>query len=419
MTAACVAEHFPTWAWDPDASTIANLQVGRPPIYEPSLQSLIQAQAAAGRLVFTADPREAVRRSDIIWVTFDTPVNDEDAADPAVVAQHIREIFPYLADGAIVLISSQVPAGFTARMEAELTVAYPNCRATFAYSPENLRLGMSIDGFRHPERIVIGLRNAGDRPRIEQLMGKFSSHLEWMSVESAEMTKHALNALLAASIAFINEIASVAESVGADAKEIERGLRSDGRFGPRAYLRPGAPFGGGTLGRDVSFLAGLAANANLAAPLLKSINASNEAHKEWSRRKLKQLLGTFEGKTVATLGLTYKPGTNTLRRSVAVELCQWLRGHGATVQAYDPAIEELPVELSSEIRLCHSVREVLTGADAVVIATEWPEFKKIGVDELNLMRGRIVADPNRFLNPEVSEAQSLVYAAVGCGGSAR
>lgn len=416
VTAACVAEYFPTVAWDPDPLIIADLQNGKPPIYEPSLQDLVQAQLAAGRLAFTSDEREAVTGADVVWVTFDTPVNDADAADPEVVARHIRGTFPHLPDGSLVLISSQVPAGFTAQMESEFRSAYPQRRVAFAYSPENLRLGMSLDGFRHPDRIIVGIRSAEDRPRLEALLGKFCSRLEWMTVESAEMTKHALNALLANSIAFINEIATVAECVGADAKEIERGLKSDSRIGPRSYLSPGAPFGGGTLGRDVSFLADLAAGAGLAAPLLKSINASNEAHKDWSRRKLRQLLGSLGGQTIAVLGLTYKPGTNTLRRSVAVELCRWLHGQGALVQAHDPAIHRLPAELSAEIRLCQTIREALTAADAVVVATEWPAFKSISVDDLGLMRSPIVADPNRFLNPEVSQAKAVVYASVGRGG---
>jgi UDPglucose 6-dehydrogenase len=419
VTAACVAEHFPTWACDPDPSTIANLEKGIPPIREPSLQNLIEAQMAAQRLFFTSEPSQAIPDSDLVWITFDTPVNDDDVGDAEVVARQIRGIFPLLSEGAVVLISSQVPAGFTAQMESEFRRAYPHRDVGFAYSPENLRLGASIDGFRRPDRIVIGVRNAENRARLEELMARFSTRLEWMSVESAEMTKHALNAFLAASIAFINEIASVAESVGADGKEIERGLKSDSRIGPRSYLSPGAPFGGGTLGRDVSFLAGLAANARFGAPLLQAIRPSNEAHKEWTRRELRQLLGDLRGKTVAVLGLTYKPGTNTLRRSVAVELCRWISAEGGRVQAYDPAIPKLSAGLQQAIHLCGSMHEALRGADALVVATEWPEFKKIGVDDLETMRGRVVADPNRFLNPELGKTKNLVYSAVGSRGSLR
>jgi len=346
-------------------------------------------------------------------VTFDTPVDENDVADTEVVARQIRNIFSYLVDGALVLISSQVPVGFTARMEAEFHAAFPHRQVSFAYSPENLRLGKSLDVFRGSERIIIGVRNAADRSRLGTLFGKFCGCLEWMSVESAELTKHALNAFLANSIAFINEIATLAEYAGADAKEVERGLKTDIRIGPRAYLNPGAPFGGGTLGRDVSYLAALAITADLAAPLLNAINPSNTAHKDWSRRKLRQLLGNLEGRTIAVLGLTYKPGTNTLRRSVAVELCQWLTRQGATVRAYDPAIRKLPPELQKFIRLCNTIRDALDSADALVIATEWPEFQHISCDDLGSMRGRVIADPNRFLKPQVRHVDGSIYSAVG------
>lgn len=413
VTAACAAEHFSTWACDPDPATIADLQAGNPPIVEPGLQDLIRSQLAVGRLAFTMDIADAVRNADVVWVTFDTPVDENDVADAEAVARQIRGIFPFIADGTTVLISSQVPVGFTARMESEFRAACPTRHVGFAYSPENLRLGKALEVFRGSERILIGVRDAADQPRLHTLLGKFCGHLDWMAVESAELTKHALNAFLASSIAFINEIATLAEYTDANAKEVERGLKSDIRIGPRAYLNPGAPFGGGTLGRDVSYLAGMATTAGLSAPLLKSINTSNIAHKEWSRRKLLQLLGNLEGKAVAVLGLTYKPGTSTLRRSVAVELCQWLNEQGAAVRAYDPAIQQLPAELTKFILLCNTIHDALDSADALVIATEWPEFQHISCDDLGSMRGRVIADPNRFLNPQVRHEGGSIYAAVG------
>ena len=167
---------------------------------------------------------------------------------------------------------------------------------------------------------------------------------------------------------------------------MERGLKSDIRIGPRAYLGAGAAFAGGTLARDVSTLSALAGRASVPAPLLRAIYTSNQEHKEWPRRKLRQLLGHIDGKTVAVLGLTYKAGTDTLRRSSAIELCRWLHRQGATVRAYDPAVPHLPSELSETITVFDGVRAALTDADAVVITTEWPEFKKISHDDLKFMR---------------------------------
>ena len=417
VTAACVAERFPVIACDPDSKTVQDLRNGQPPIFEPGLKELIDAQTAAGRLTVTADVSAAVSAADIVWVTFDTPVDDTDTADAEFLLRQIRCVFPNLRDGVVVLISSQVPVGFTAKVEAEFRCAYPQRRAGFAYSPENLRLGSALDSFRKAQRIVVGVRSENDKRSLESMLGRFCGSLEWMSVESAEMTKHALNAFLANSIAFMNEIACLGELVGADGKEVERGLKTDGRIGPRAYLSPGGPFSGGTLARDVSALGALADRVAIPAPILKAIYASNEAHKGWPGRKLLQFVGDLAGKRVAVLGLTYKPRTDTLRRSGAVEFCQWLNARGANVQAYDPAVRSLPQELQTYVRLCGSLGEALNGADAAVIATDWPEFKNISCDDLRAMRGRIVIDTNCFLDESVRRAGDLIYAAVGYIGN--
>jgi UDPglucose 6-dehydrogenase len=413
VTAACVSEHFPVIACDPDAQTIAGLVAGNLPISEPGLKDLVQAQTSAGRLAFVSDFRSAVAGADTVWVTFDTPVDEDDNADIEFVASQIRGIFRSLTKGTLVLISSQVPVGFTARMEADYRAAYPEGGVSFAYSPENLRLGKALGAFRQAERIIVGVRSEGDRQRIERLLTPFSGRLEWMGVESAEMTKHALNAFLANSVAFINEIAILGESAGADAKEVERGLKSDVRIGPRAYLSAGGAFAGGTLARDVSALRTLADRSGLSAPLIGAIAASNQAHKDWPRRKLRQILGELSNRKIAILGLTYKPGTDTLRRSSAVELCRWVAAQGGVVQAYDPAIHSLPPELGRVVRLCASSSDALDGAHAAVIATEWPEFGKLSLQDLGPMQTRIILDPNRFVDEAVREDSSVVYAAVG------
>lgn len=413
VTAACVAEKFTTVGCDPDRQTVTNLAAGHPPIFEPGLEDLITRGAGAGRLTFTSDPREAVEGAEVVWIAFDTPVDDEDTADVEFVARHIRGIFPHLSEGTMVLISSQVPVGFTSRIEEEFRSAHPDRRVGFAYSPENLRLGTALESFRRPQRIVVGVRPSEDRTRLEMLLGSFCSSLEWMSVESAEMTKHALNAFLANSIAFINEIAALGEAVGADARDVARGLKSDARIGPRAYLNPGGAFAGGTLARDVSALGELANRAGLPAPLLKAIYTSNRAHADWPRRKLQELLGDLAGTRIAVLGLTYKAGTDTLRRSAAVELCQWLHSQGAAAHAYDPAVRAVPIEMKGFVQAGASIREALNGADAAVIATEWPEFRTISYDDLVPMRRRILVDPNRFLDSSLRNDARLLYAAVG------
>src|SRR5205823_4337407 len=192
--------------------------------------------------------------------------------------------------------------------------------------PENLRLGKALDCFRKPERIVVGCRDSQTQAVLQTLLAPFCGNIVWMSVESAEMTKHAVNAFLATSVTFINELARICEAVGADAKEVERGLKSEGRIGPKAYLSPGAAFAGGTLARDIRFLMELAGRGDVGAPLFRGVWESNHVHRSWIRDTVMRLLHGVELPVVAVLGLTYKPGTNTLRRSSSVELCRWLRG---------------------------------------------------------------------------------------------
>ena len=414
VTAACLSERFTTIGTDPDSGTVARLQAGEPPVFEPGLSELTQSGLRLGMLRFTSDLEEAVRRSNVVWVTFDTPVNEEDEADCDYVEQQIRRLFPYLRPGTMVLISSQLPVGSTSRIETEYREAHPNIDVRFACSPENLRLGKALQVFRKPDRIVVGVRAPEDRAMLTSLLAPFCENPVWMSVESAEMTKHAINAFLADSVAFANEVASLCEEVGADAKEVEQGLKTDERIGPRAYLRAGGAFAGGTLARDVSFLTMRATQTGLRVPLLRSIRQSNDLHKDWPRRKLESLLRPFVGSIVAVLGLAYKPGTDTLRRSAAIELCRWLSERKVAVRAFDPNVRRLPEELNGVITLCDSAAEALINADAVVVATECPEFRELSAsDVIESMRSPAVLDANRFLEKTLGTASAVHYIAVG------
>jgi len=237
-----------------------------------------------------------------------------------------------------------------------------------------------------------------------------------MSIESAEMSKHALNAFLATSVALINELARLCEVTGADAKEVERGLKSEGRIGPKAYLAPGQAFAGGTLARDVNFLIALGRKTDVSTPLFAGVLASNDAHKNWTRDRVNELMEAKAG-TVAVLGLTYKPGTSTLRQSTSVELCKWLAGRGMTVKAHDPAVGELPLELGSAIELCGSAHEALRGADLAILATEWPDYRKLGAEDfVGSMRHARVLDPNWFLAGALGNDDRIKYVATGRNG---
>ena len=414
VTAACLASAgHQVIGLDFDEALIAGLSEGKPPLFEPGLAELVKNGLDAGSLAFTTDAAQAVGDAQVIWVTYDTPVDDEDRADVEYVVERVCRVFPDLKAGQEVVISSQLPVGTSRRLAALFAQARPGVEAAFSYSPENLRLGKAISVFTRPDRVVVGARSARSRQVFTELLAPFTEQIEWMSVESAEMTKHALNAFLATSVTFINEIAAICEQVGADAKEVERGLKSESRIGAKAYLGPGGAFAGGTLARDIAFLAKIGQEHGLPMHLFPAIRASNDAHKNWPRRRLTQLLGGLRQKTIAVWGLTYKPGTDTLRRSSAMELCQWLIEQGAQVQAHDPLIQQLP-EAYNAVQLCRSALESARQADALVIATEWPDYRALCMPEvLAVMRRPLVLDANRFLSAALEGQSKVMYVTVG------
>jgi UDPglucose 6-dehydrogenase len=414
VTAACLAQAgFTVAGLDEGVDTIAKLSKGVPPLFEPGLEALILQGLQAGHLSFTTDARVAVSDADVVWVAFDTPVDDEDRADARFVTERVRALFPSLKPGAVVLVSSQLPVGSTAELERALGQNRPASKVAFAYSPENLRLGKAIDVFTHPERIIVGVRDAAARTVLTRLLHPFCVNLIWTSVESAEMVKHALNAFLATCVTFTNEVANLCEHVGADAGEVEQALRSEPRVGPKAYVHAGAAFAGGTLARDVVFLTGLAQRHQLSTPLLESVIPSNNEHRRWAMRQVGKLLGNLSGKTVTVLGLAYKPGTDAIRRSVAIELCRWLIEQRAYIQAYDPQVRALPADLAA-VNLGASIPAALKGSDAAVIATEWPDFRDTAADVfVRQMRNPLVIDQNRFLAPQFAAHAGIRYITIG------
>jgi UDPglucose 6-dehydrogenase len=397
-------------AFDEDATVTADMAAGKPPLFEPGLEELIGAGLAAGRLRATSDPADALRGAEVLWVTYDTPVDAEDIADVDLVVDRVQALLPLLDAGTVVLISSQLPVGTAARLEASAPEG-----VSFAVSPENLRLGKAIEVFLEPDRVIVGVRDGHARDVIRGLLAPVTERVEWMGVESAEMAKHALNAFLAVSVTFINEVAAVCERVGADAGDVSRALKTEQRIGPRAYLGPGGAFAGGTLARDVRVLSAIGDAEGLTIPLLHGIWDSNAAHRAWPRRTLDALLdGGVAGTTVAVWGLTYKPGTDTLRRSSSVELCRDLGAAGATVRAHDPAVSTLPDDLTEVIDLTDDPFAAATGADALVIATEWPDYRALDASRIaGALRGDLVVDANGFLVAALAADPGVRYASVG------
>ncbi|MSU70591.1 MAG: UDP-glucose/GDP-mannose dehydrogenase family protein [Opitutaceae bacterium] len=409
VTAACTARHFHVVGLDPDATTVENLRRGKAPLFEPGLDELIQAGLASGRLSFTTEVKAACGDADLLWVTFDTPVDDDDQADVESVLREIRRCVPALPRGGLILLSSQLPAGTCRQLEGEFGAQ----GYRFACSPENLRLGKAIAIFDHADRIIAGCRDARTREQLESVLNRFTKEIVWMKPESAEVTKHAINSFLALSITFMNEVARICEATGADAKEVERGLKSESRIGPKAYLSPGGAFAGGTLARDVVTFMNLGQKFGENLEILPAIKRSNDRHRQWALQKIQKLFSGQAGRRVALLGLTYKPGTNTLRRSSAIELARALAAAGFEVRACDPSQPPLPPDLGF-IQFKAGAAEAVDGADAVVVCTEWPEFRQLDWPALSrLLRRPLVIDAARFLEKSVVGLPNLQYLTVG------
>jgi UDPglucose 6-dehydrogenase len=415
VTAACLASRgFATvgLAETPDAA--AELNAGKAPLFEPGLDALLAQGLHGGTLSFTNDVAAAVSSVDLLWVNFDTPVDDDDVADVGYVLDRVRGTFPYLKDGAVILISSQVPVGSTALLGHDFAAVAKGRNVSFAYSPENLRLGDAIRVFTEPERIVIGVRGDDARRVIEPVLKPFCDTLLWTRVESAEMVKHALNSYLATCVTFTNEIASICESVSADMSEVEAALRLDPRIGKIAYVRAGSAFGGGTLARDVQFLKSIAKDGDVRVPVLAAVLESNDHHKGWVVRHLRRQLGALAGKKVGVLGLAYKAGTDAIRRSVAIEVIEELMAEGADVTVFDPKVAALPEPLSSAVTIASSANAVFKGSEAVVLATEWPQFRELDFTALvPSMERAMLIDQNAFVSKQLADLSGLDYIVAG------
>lgn len=413
VTSACLASiGHQVIGFDLNESIVANLNNGKAPIFEPELDRIIYSALENNLICFVSTPPNNI---DFLWVTYDTPVDEDDNADVNFVMSQIEHMVKFLSENAIVLISSQMPVGSIKKIENYFYKICPEKNISFAYSPENLRLGNAINIFLNPDRIVVGIRSEQDKNKIQSVLSTITDKIEWMSVESAEMTKHAINAFLATSVVFANEIATICEITGADAKEVERGLKTEQRIGLKAYLSPGVAFSGGTLARDIEFLKEVSGGANIS--LLSSVKTSNDNHKLWIRKKILQLFqrsGNFkclDDVKITVWGITYKAGTDTLRRSLSVELCNWLLQHKVELTVHDPVVKELPTEWLGTVNRSLNIDQSLESAQVLIIETGWDEYKnyfKYHLPPDNL----IIIDPNRYV-AYVSANKNINYISVG------
>ena len=417
VVSACLADlGYSVVGVDGDSRKVENLNKGIPPLFEPGLEELIKNNIGSQRLSYTTDLSLALKGSEYVLITFDTSVNEKDEVDLSEIFDTSRELTKYLENDSVIIVSSQVSIGTCERIKSAIKQNNPSLNFDIVYSPENLRLGQAIEVFKNPERIVIGADNDSTLDRVEDFFGVIPAPKVRMSLRTAEMTKHALNVLLATSISFANEIANLCDELGADALKIAEALHSDGRIGAKLPLQPGLGFSGGTLARDLKILKNLGESSGCETALIDSVLKVNEKQNKLVIKKLNKIYGSTKGLVIGILGLTYKVGTSTLRRSAALEIISDLIKEGAIVKAYDPKASLEEIQAHQEFEFYTDPYAVAKDSDALVIITEWPEFKNLAFDLIkSIMKKPVLIDTKNMLANEQMPEKGFLYLGVGRG----
>ncbi len=415
VSAACLASlGHSVIGVDEDSNRLAKLSIGNAPVYEPGLDELLATQIAAGRLTFTADLENAVRRSDLVIIAYDTGVTEIDKGDMGLIQKSMDRIIPSLMDGNALLLFSQVPVGTCRAIQDRMRTDRGGLRAGVAYIPENLRLGQAIERFLRPDMVVIGVEDTMTGQCAERLLAPIDAPKVRTNLATAEMVKHAINAFLATCISFANELAALCEVSGADATQVTAALRMDRRVGIGTPVSPGTGFGGGTLARDVTVLRRLAENAGVQPLLLDAVVAVNDRQRLIPIRWLRETFGQLSGLRIGVLGLTYKPGTSTVRRSIGLELIHTLVREGMEVGASDPKADLAEVDNLPAFHFSRDPYAIADGKDALLIMTAWPEFGNLDYGRIRtLMRHPVLFDLPNMLDPQTLSDLGFVYIGLG------
>jgi len=400
-------------ATDPDRGILAGLARGTPPVFEPNLAETIAREQRAGRLHFVNSIAGAVYSAEEVFLTFDTPVDDDDQSDLRPIENALDEVLRTAQPGVLIVVMSQVPVGTLARLAARAKCVAPRLNARFVYHPENLRLGQALETFLQPDFLLAGAASPDDAAHLFATYSGVETRRLTMGWESAELAKHAVNAFLATSVSFANELGDLAERVGADVREVTSVLRQDRRIGPRAFLAAGPGFSGGTLARDVQTLRRLGERAGTKTCLCDAALEVNRERLPKIAERVRAACGNLRGANVALLGLTYKPGTSTLRRSGGLELARLPGASGARVRAHDPQVHSASAETFG-LELAANPYEAARGAQAAVLMTAWPEFRSIDFERLrSAMAQSVLVDAHNFLDRAAAEAAGFSYFGVG------
>jgi UDPglucose 6-dehydrogenase len=405
---------------DKDAARIAALKRGEIPIFEPGLAELVESNVRQGRLEFAAEASR-IGEAEAIFIAVGTPSRRGDGhADLSFVYQAVREIASLIKSTAVVITKSTVPVGTGDEIENILRQKRPDADIQVASNPEFLREGAAIQDFKHPDRIVVGSDDDRARKVLAEIYRPLylnTPPIVFVSRRTAELIKYASNAFLATKITFINEIADLCEQVGADVQEVARGMGLDNRIGAK-FLHAGPGFGGSCFPKDTSALIKTAHDHGVPLRLVETVSSVNEQRKRAMARKVVQALGgSVRGKTIAVLGLTFKPNTDDTRDSPAIPLITALHDLGAIVRGYDPAGMEQAKPLLSDVHYCRSAYSAAEGADAVVIATEWEQFRALDLTRLKgVMMQPVIVDLRNIYRADEMRRAAFRYVPIGRAG---
>ena len=407
---------------DKDASKIARLQRGEMPIYEPGLEHLVATNVAAARLRFTSDLATAVAGADAVFIAVGTPSRRGDGhADLSYVFAAGEEIAAALTGYAVVVTKSTVPVGTGRRVGEILRQTRPGAQFDVASNPEFLREGSAIQDFMRPDRVVIGAESERARAALRELyrpLFLLDTPIVFTSLETAELTKYAANSFLATKIAFINEIADLCEKVGADVQDVAKGIGLDGRIGSK-FLHAGPGYGGSCFPKDCLALVKTAQDAQAPLGIVETVVRSNDRRKtDMARRIISACGGSVAGKTLAVLGLTFKPNTDDMRESPSLAVIPALQAAGATIRAFDPEGMAEARKLLTEVEFCNGAYEAMTGAHALVIITEWNQFRALDLERVKgLLQAPIVIDLRNIYKPKDMAEAGFFYFSIGRGAA--
>jgi UDPglucose 6-dehydrogenase len=394
------------------------LRSGRSPIYEPGLEELLERNARAGRLVFTDDYGVAIPRADIVFITVGTPMSESGAADLSQVEAAAQQIGRHLNSQhrTIIVDKSTVPVGTGDMVTTILREAAPKGASFVVLSnPEFLREGSAISDFFRPDRIVLGATDREAAEKVAELHAPLGAPVIITDLRTAEMIKYASNAFLATRISFINEIAQICEKLGADVKEVARGMGADKRIGPH-FLEAGIGYGGSCFPKDVLALHHMAAASGCHPQLLQAVIDINNDARQRFVEKLRDLLGSLSGMLVGVLGLAFKPNTDDMREAPSITIIEALQSEGARVKAYDPVAIKSASEVLPLVTYCATAYDVAKEADALLILTEWNEFKQLDFERIQeYMRRPIVLDGRNLYDPAAMASRGITYRGVGRG----